>query len=148
MAFKSADSPVVVDASVFLSLALETAHRDLAGDVLATLRNRPAAVPSLFWQEVLHPILKAVRGGTLPADAAVERIGLAVALPVRTISTGGRRSLRRRFDRAIKHGLSGYDATYLDLAVSRGAELASLDRQLRRAAVAEGVGVIPAEFGG
>jgi predicted nucleic acid-binding protein len=42
---------------------------------------------------------------------------------------------------AEQHGLTVYDAAYLDLAIDVDAELATLDRDLARAAVAEGVAV-------
>jgi predicted nucleic acid-binding protein len=40
---------------------------------------------------------------------------------------------------ALDHGLSGNDATYLDLAQRLGATLASFDRQLNQAASANAV---------
>jgi predicted nucleic acid-binding protein len=40
---------------------------------------------------------------------------------------------------ARSHGLSSYDATYLELAQRLGAALASFDRQLNGAAAAIGV---------
>ena len=40
---------------------------------------------------------------------------------------------------ARDHGLSSYDATYLELAQRLGATLASFDRQLNQAASANGV---------
>ena len=41
-----------------------------------------------------------------------------------------------------KHGLSAYDAAYLETALRRGDGLATLDRELVNAAVAEGVVLI------
>lgn len=38
-----------------------------------------------------------------------------------------------------KHGLSGYDAAYLETAIRRRAKLATLDKKLARAAAEEGV---------
>ena len=40
---------------------------------------------------------------------------------------------------ARSHGLSSYDATYLELAQRLGAALASFDRQINRAAASLGV---------
>ena len=40
------------------------------------------------------------------------------------------------------HGLTAYDAMYLDLAIRLGADLATLDAALRRAALAEGIVVV------
>ena len=38
-----------------------------------------------------------------------------------------------------KHGLSGYDAAYLETAIRRRAKLVTLDKELARAAADEGV---------
>lgn len=46
---------------------------------------------------------------------------------------------RAMIDLAREHRLSVYDAAYLELAIRRQLPLASLDRQLRAAAVASGV---------
>jgi len=47
-------------------------------------------------------------------------------------------------DLADRHRLTVYDALYLELAADVDAELATLDRDLTRAARAEGVGVVAA----
>jgi predicted nucleic acid-binding protein len=47
---------------------------------------------------------------------------------------------------ARKHKLTSYDAAYLGLAMRRGVALATLDRNLRKAAVMEGVPVLPARL--
>jgi len=44
----------------------------------------------------------------------------------------------------VRHGLTAYDALYLDHALALNADLASLDQDLRAAAVAEGLAVRPA----
>ena len=40
---------------------------------------------------------------------------------------------------AVDHGLSGYDAAYLELAIRKGLPLATLDEDLQKAARAAGV---------
>ena len=40
---------------------------------------------------------------------------------------------------ARKHGLSGYDAAYLETAIRRRAKLSTLDKKLAGAAASEGV---------
>ncbi len=46
---------------------------------------------------------------------------------------------------ARQHNLTIYDACYLRLAVQRGTSLATLDKDLARAAKAVGVGLFPPE---
>ena len=43
---------------------------------------------------------------------------------------------------ASRHGLTAYDAAYLEAGVRHGAPVATLDRKLAAAAEAEGVGVL------
>ncbi|MBS0154387.1 MAG: type II toxin-antitoxin system VapC family toxin [Nitrospira sp.] len=45
-----------------------------------------------------------------------------------------------------KHQLSSYDAAYLELAMRLGLPLATLDKNLRKAAQAEGIPVLPAKI--
>jgi predicted nucleic acid-binding protein len=77
--------------------------------------------------------------GRLPAGMAdqlieaVEELGIGLDTAP---SNAGVLALSR------KHGLTGYDALYLDLALRRGTVLATLDAKLARAARAEGVGAI------
>ncbi|MGH9662692.1 MAG: type II toxin-antitoxin system VapC family toxin [Bryobacteraceae bacterium] len=40
---------------------------------------------------------------------------------------------------AVEHGLSGYDAAYLEVAIRKGLPLATLDEDLQKAAQAAGV---------
>lgn len=44
---------------------------------------------------------------------------------------------------ATHHGLTVYDAAYLDLAIDVDGALATLDRDLRAAATAEGIDLVP-----
>ena len=48
---------------------------------------------------------------------------------------------RRTIALARRHGLSGYDAAYLETAKRRGAKLAALDKKLAAAATEESVSI-------
>ena len=95
-------------------------------------------VPPLFWVESANALLR--RRGFEPGRAA-----LAIAALARSgIETADRglTGVADALDLADRHGLSVYDATYLQLAVDAGAALATLDQALQRAARAEGVEVV------
>jgi len=53
-----------------------------------------------------------------------------------------RHGLRALGEAAVKHGLTGYDAAYLALALDRGLPLATLDKPLAAAARAEEVPIL------
>jgi len=92
--------------------------------------------PWLLWAEYRNILVVAERRGRIPpglAEQAIEAVeGLGISLD-RLPSSAAVLSLSRQ------HGLTVYDALYLELAVRRNAALATLDSALERAAVAEGV---------
>ena len=78
----------------------------------------------------------AERRGRLPAGEVKECLDALKGLPVRT---GEQSDLQSAFDLARAHGLSFYDALYLELPKRESTELAALDGALGWAAVVEGV---------
>jgi predicted nucleic acid-binding protein len=60
------------------------------------------------------------------------------------IRSAGPGDVRAVLALSLKHQLTPYDAAYLDLALDEALPLASLDKDLRRAAAAEGVPLLPA----
>ena len=70
-------------------------------------------------------------------------IELLKDIPIRTDSQTFANAWTLTFNLAKKHGLSEYDASYLELALRLQCELATLDRDLQTAARAEGLTVLP-----
>ena len=105
---------------------------DSCGDV-------PWWVPGLWHLEVSNALLVAERRSVLPpadSDLFLARLN---GLPIRTDTEPTRERGARLLALARAHGLSSYDATYLELAQRLNATLASFDRPLNRAAAAIGV---------
>ena len=130
--------PFVLDASA----ALEAAFDDESGVVGAAVADRLASdsayVPSLWFSELVHALLQAVRRGRLSLESA--RAMLAAIVDCSITAVPDLLETRALLDIAHQTGLSAYDASYLLLAVDMGLELATCDRQLR--AAAERVGVV------
>jgi predicted nucleic acid-binding protein len=127
---------LVVDASAVAGWLLpDEGSRDPA----AILAGEEAlAAPWLLWAELRNILVVNERRGRLPAGLAEQLVeaveGLGIALD--TAPSGpGVLALARR------HGLTVYDALYLELALRRHGRLATLDAALGRAAEAEGVSV-------
>ena len=81
-------------------------------------------------------MLVAERRNRLSADEVNQRLHALAALPVHTDDD---LNLDVALALARSHGLSIYDALYLELAQRRTAALATLDAALARAAEAEGL---------
>ncbi|MCJ7710052.1 MAG: type II toxin-antitoxin system VapC family toxin [Chloroflexi bacterium] len=135
MSFAIEPAPVVIDASIAVDLALgegadlPTAVRRWVGE------DRMLLAPAVYWTEVGHALLR--RSGRDSIEAS-RRLGSLEAIGLETVDRGAP-GVRMALALAERHGLSVYDATYLWLAIDVDGELATLDRLLARAAVAEGV---------
>ena len=132
-------SVFVLDASVALAWLLNEQDASTVEPVLLRLESDEALVPELWHLEVRNSLLVASRRGRLSPDAPTERLDALRDLPVRTDSG---LDLSIAFVLAQKHGLSYYDAVYLELAKRHSAPIATLDKALARAAGIEGVPVL------
>jgi len=125
---------LVVDASAVAGWLLPDEEGQDLAELVATHPEFHA--PWLLWAELRNILIVNERRGRLTqglADQLIEAVeGLGIVLDTAP-SNAGVLALSRR------HGLTVYDALYLDLALRRGAALATLDAKLAQAARAEGV---------
>ena len=131
-------SRLVLDASITADWLLDDEFDPRAADALTRLRRDGAIVPPLWHYEVRNALLAAERRGRVSQIGTTERLDSLKALP---ILTDEETNLQAAFDLAREHGLSFYDALYLELAKRLGTTLATLDAELARAALAEGLEV-------
>ena len=103
---------------------------------LVRLEGDGGVVPQLWHLETRNALLAAERRGRLSSRQVAQGLRALRRIPVRTDNEP---DLQSAFDLARKHGLSMYDAMYLELAKREEAELATLDRAVGRAAATEGV---------
>ncbi len=129
---------LVLDASVTISALIEEDQSDEARGILEAIARDGAVVPALWTVEVGHILLRAQRRGLL--DAAVRRAHLRnlSRLPIAVDHEMAGHAWHDTMDLAERHGLTLYDATYLELSLRRGLPLATFDAALRRAANAAG----------
>ena len=113
----------------------------LAEKALEQLSSVTATVPTLWYAEVANGVLRGERQGMiLPTQTAFFLNELSEAeIVADEISPRARQAVV--LDLARVHGLTVYDATYLELAIRRAATLATFDRKLAGAARAAGVRV-------
>lgn len=96
-------------------------------------------MPSLWPLEVANALLAGERRKRTTAAKVSQFLSLLQALPVRLDGETSPRAWHDTLHLARAHGLSVYDAAYLELALRRGLPLASLDAGLKAAAGAVGV---------
>jgi predicted nucleic acid-binding protein len=134
---------LVIDASIALAWCFEDEASPETDAIAEKVRREGAIVPGLFQLEVGNILLQAERKGRLtPSDVAI-RLALLGELPIATDSETAGRSWRDVMALARSHALTTYDAAYLELALRKGADLATRDKTLAAAAKGLGVAVSP-----
>ena len=129
----------VLDASVALAWCFEEAESRQAEKILArlTTADARALVPSLWQLEVVNVFRMAEKRRTVTPRETSAYLGLFASLPIEVSPRSA--TPAQILDLARRHDLTAYDAAYLDLALCMGLPLATLDRNLSKAARASGV---------
>jgi len=96
-------------------------------------------VPTIWWFEVRNLLIMAERRGRLDQNTTSKVLDIVASYPI-TIDREPNETVL--MDLARNHGLTAYDASYLELAIRLNAPLATLDQQLARAATGENVAVL------
>ena len=133
----------VLDCSITMSWCFEDEASPDADRLLDRLRGEGAIVPMLWFWEVANVLNSAVRRGRLASAEVTARLQLLATLPIEADPDGVSRAWRETLMLAQTHSLTAYDAAYLELALRHGVELATLDQELRAAAVGLGLKVVP-----
>ena len=130
----------VLDASVALAWCFEDEGGDYAINVLKRLRESEAVVTHHWPLEIANGLLTAERRGRVESTEVPALSHLLLSLPIAVDPAERSLSLTASYRLARTHGLTSYDAAYLELATRCGLPLATLDARLAVAAEAEGVG--------
>jgi predicted nucleic acid-binding protein len=133
----------VIDSSFTASLFMPdeaNAKSDALGKRIAA---DGATAPGLWQLEMTNLLLMAVRRKRLTPTERLQLLTAIDALPVTLHPVLNPQQRADVLHLAEKHGLTAYDATYLELALRTGLPLATLDDALRKSARAESVPVLP-----
>lgn len=96
-------------------------------------------VPGLWWLEVANALQMSVRRKRITPAVRTEYLNELRELPIRTDSETSTQAWGHTLALSDQHRLTVDDAAYLELALRRTLPLATLDRELRAAAVAEDI---------
>ncbi len=131
--------PLVLDSSVAACWAFDDEAHPTAAAALRRIQCEEAIVPSLWWFEIRNTLIINERRGRIRAADTSDFLRRLVRL---TITIDRMPEETDVLDLARRHGLTVYDAAYLELARRASLPLATLDRSLTRAAKAERVTLV------
>ncbi len=130
---------LVLDGSVALAWCFSDETTPVIDEVMLRAARNGAVVPSIWRLEVANGLRSAIRRRRLTASARDDLLAAFTEMRIDTDTDTDRQAWTTTLILADRHGLTPYDASYLDLACRRRIPLASLDRILRSAAQAEDV---------
>ena len=131
-------SVCVLDSSAALTWVLPGEAVPGSDRLLRQVTAQGAIAPSLWVFEVANVLLMAERRQRVSFAQRQRALGLLDELAIR-LDPASTDLWTDVSALAVRHGLTVYDASYLELAIRTTLPLATLDRQLRQAAVATGV---------
>jgi predicted nucleic acid-binding protein len=136
-------SRFVVDASVVLTWCFPDENSPYATRVAAMFGGGDSAVVPSFWpHEVLNALLVGEKRKRISHALIQTFLADLAILPVELESVNTEDVFRRVQDLSRRHGLTAYDAAYLDLAATSGFPLATLDEALLRACKQVGIALV------
>ncbi len=133
----------VIDNSIALAWCFEDEQTVGIMALLDRVAEVGAIAPQLWPIEALNGLLTAERRGRIDREMRQRLVGLLKDLPIKIDDETASRSWTATAKLAEHHGLTAYDATYLELAMRHGVALATSDTALIAAAQKVGVPLLP-----
>ncbi len=133
--------PFVLDGSIVMSWALDEEVDAVASAALARLsdEDEQAHAPTLWWMEIRNALIVNERRKRITPVKTARLLGALSRFNVMLDSQTQEAPL---LSLARQHGLTVYDAAYLELTLRLGLPLATLDKALAKAARSEGLQLV------
>jgi len=137
-------SGFVLDNSVAMRWLLESekpSDQKYVESVLKSLLDADALVPNLWHLEAANVLLGAEKRSEIDAGEIERFISQLENLPIHVDPLTAHQAFNRTLALARIYKLTSYDAAYLELAIREGLSIATLDKDLRKAAKKAGVNI-------
>ncbi len=125
----------VVDASVVMAWLFVESESPRVAAAFETIQRGEAVAPVLIYFEIRNVMLVAERRRRITQEQSATFLNQLAKLAIRMAPPNGEEAMAL----ARAYALTFYDATYLELAKREALPLATLDRDLEKAAIAERV---------
>lgn len=133
----------VLDSSVAMAWVLPDESSSAADSIMSRLAETSAIVPALWPLEIGNVLVMASRRARIDPKKIQDLLAVLYSLPITVEDAPDRDTLMRTLSLAERHGLTAYDAAYLELALRRALPLATFDDRLRSAATVARVVLVP-----
>lgn len=129
----------VLDCSMTMAWCFEDETTSLSEKIFDSLVDSEALVPAIWSLEVVNVLLMAHKRKRIDQVKCAAFMDRLAELPIRITNSKPISSMGSIFQLGMKRHLTSYDASYLSLALSHDLPLATLDKDLQKAARAVGI---------
>lgn len=133
---------LIIDCSLTMAWCFGDKGTEETAEIQDRLVAEAALVPAHWFLEVANVLATAERRKRISAADATQFISQLAALDIQVDHECSTRAFDHLLPLSRTHGMTSYDAAYLDLALRRQLPLASLDDDLRSVATSLGVKVL------
>lgn len=135
---------LVIDASITMAWCFEDEVTPAAEDVLDEVVESNAIVPSIWRFEVGNALQMAIRRKRITDVFRDDALARLLAMPISVDPDTDAHAWTTALRLSQRFGLTLYDAAYVELAQRHSLPLATLDEEMRAAAIALSVSVLGA----
>lgn len=135
---------MVIDASITMAWCFEDEVTPAAEDVLDEVVESNAIVPSIWRFEVGNALQMAIRRKRITDVFRDDALARLLAMPISVDPDTDAHAWTTALRLSQRFGLTLYDAAYVELAQRHSLPLATLDQEMRAAAIALSVPVLGA----
>ena len=132
----------IIDCSITMAWCFPDEATPDSSKLLDRLESETALVPAHWFLEVTNVLAMAEKRKRITAAKSTGFLTLLEAMDVEVDDEAAGRAFAHLLPLCRSHGLTSYDAVYLELALRRRLPLASLDDDLRAGAKALGIEVL------
>ncbi len=134
----------VLDCSITMTWLFQNEATQATDELLDELAGDGKAYVARHWRlEIANVLLGAERVKKKDTAQTAQFVALLDKLAIESDTETEHFATNTTMALGRKHKLTSYDAAYLELSLRRGLPLATLDLDLRKAAKAEGVALLP-----
>ena len=129
----------VLDCSVVMSWLFRDEVTPATSKILDRLDTETALIPSFWFLEITNVLVVGERKGRISVAESEDFVLQLSRFDYEIDTEAPQRAFSHLLPLCREHGLTSYDAVYLDVALRRDLPLATLDAPLRKAAKKLGV---------
>ena len=133
---------LILDCSIVMAWCFDDESTPGTNQIQDRMANEAAVVPGLWYLEITNVLAMAEKRKRITPQGSQQFLQLLSILDIQVDDDAPRRAFNHLLPLCRTHGLTSYDAAYLDLSIRRQIPLASLYDALRKAATTLGLPVL------